>query len=249
MLETVALSAVRPSSRTRAATLPLSVGLHVTAAFAALFTSVWVVTFPIHPPDQFSSAPLILTTPIPPPLGSDSAPRSAPAPPKRPVVPSEPTAPAEIPTDIPVLTPDASPVERAGADGVSTSESNEGGDAAGVPWGAEGGLGSAETITPVVDPGVPLHVGGDVKEPLILERVEPVYPQAMVKLKKEGVVVVQCVIDSTGAVRKAEVLRSPHPMFDDAAVQAIRQWRFAPGSLNGRAVDVIFILTINFELK
>lgn len=248
MLETVSLSAVRPSSAVRAATLPVSLGLHLFAAAVAVFLSVWVVNFPAHPPDQFSFGPIIRTTPVPEPLGSPAPPRSSPAPEQRPVPATEPTAPAEIPDSVPVLSRGTPSFER--AEGAVSTEAGEGGNSAGTPWGAAGGVDSGIVSTGLaLESGPPLPVGGDVKAPRILQRVEPLYPQAMVKLRREGVVVVQCVIDRNGNVREAEVLRSPHPMFNDAAVKAIREWRFGPGTLNGRPVDVTFVLTIHFELK
>jgi TonB family protein len=62
-------------------------------------------------------------------------------------------------------------------------------------------------------------------------------------------VIVECVIDRNGAVRDVKVLK-PLPFgLDQAAADAVRKWRFKPGTLNGQAVDVIFNLTVNFKLN
>jgi protein TonB len=64
----------------------------------------------------------------------------------------------------------------------------------------------------------------------------------------EGVVILQATIDSRGNVEAATVLRSI-PLLDQAALDAVRQWKFTPTLLNGMAVPVIMTVTVNFELS
>lgn len=249
MLETVSLSAVRNQSRVKAATLPISIVVHAAAVASALLLSVWDVSFPAHPPDQLSVIPLLRPTAVPPPSGDGRPP--APSRPPQERLPQPPSARAEnlAPAEIPDAIPEASAhVRDLVSDLASAGTVAESGGSGGVPGGVDGGVGDGEVIA---DAGMsaPLPVGGDVKAPVILHRVEPRYPQPMVTLRREGVVVLQCVIDRTGRVTQAEVLRSPHPLFDDAALDAVRQWRFGPGTLNGRSVDVVFMLTVNFQLN
>ena len=91
----------------------------------------------------------------------------------------------------------------------------------------------------------PFRVGGDVKAPVVRQRVEPVIPQAARDARIAGVVIIEAVIDREGRVSKARVLK-PLPFgVDDAAVEAVKQWTFEPGTLNGQPVDVIFNLTVN----
>ncbi len=95
---------------------------------------------------------------------------------------------------------------------------------------------------------LPLRVGGDVKAPIVINRVEPMYTQAARADRISGIVIIETEIDKTGEVRKVVVLkRLPHGL-DDAAIAAVRQWRFKPGTLNGEPVDVIFNLTVNFKI-
>ncbi len=75
---------------------------------------------------------------------------------------------------------------------------------------------------------------------------EPVYPRPALAAKVEGVVILECTIDCEGRVIDVTVLR-PAPLgMTEAAVDAVRQWRFEPSYLNGRAVEVVFVLTVRF---
>ncbi len=96
-------------------------------------------------------------------------------------------------------------------------------------------------------PGV-MRVGGDVKAPVVLKHVEPMYPEEARKARISGIVIVQAIIDHTGAVKDVTVLK-PLPFgLDQAAVDAVRQWTFQPATMNDKPVDVAFNITINFKL-
>ncbi len=100
----------------------------------------------------------------------------------------------------------------------------------------------------VADGLSPYRVGGDVKVPKVVRRVEPVYPGEARAARISGVVILEVIIDKTGTIRSVEVLK-PLPMdLDRAAVEAVKQWKFEPGTLNGEPVDVFFNLSINFKL-
>ena len=69
------------------------------------------------------------------------------------------------------------------------------------------------------------------------------------KARISGIVIVECIIDKTGNVTNVQVLK-PLPFgLDQAAVEAVKRWKFKPGTLNGQPVDVIFNLTVNFKLN
>ena len=99
-----------------------------------------------------------------------------------------------------------------------------------------------------VEPDVPLRIVGDVKAPVVIRRVQPVYPKLALTARMNGTVVVECTIDKTGRVREAHVVSSTSPLFNQTAVDAVQQWQFAPGSLHGQAVDTIFDLTVTFRV-
>ena len=74
---------------------------------------------------------------------------------------------------------------------------------------------------------------------------KPLYPAEARDAGVQGVVVVEAVIDVAGNVKTARVLRSI-PLLDEAALQAVAQWKYKPTLLNGRPVPVIMTVTINF---
>ena len=62
-----------------------------------------------------------------------------------------------------------------------------------------------------------------------------------------GVVILEATIDGEGSVRDVRVLRSK-PLLDQAAVDAVRQWRFTPTLLNDHPVPVLMTVTVSFAL-
>jgi protein TonB len=104
-------------------------------------------------------------------------------------------------------------------------------------------------LTPLIATAQPYPVGGDVKAPVVIVHVNPVYPEEARQERISGIVILETIIDHTGAVRDVKVLKGlPHGL-SEAAVNAVKQWVFKPGTINGEAVDVIFNLTINFRLE
>jgi protein TonB len=101
---------------------------------------------------------------------------------------------------------------------------------------------------PPPPPPAPLRVGGDIKEPKKARHVNPIYPKIAQAAKVSGVVILEATISKEGEVRDVKVLRSI-PMLDNAAIDAVRQWRYTPPLLNGVPVDVIMTVTVNFTLN
>ena len=93
----------------------------------------------------------------------------------------------------------------------------------------------------------PVRVGGDIKEPKKIKHVAPVYPDDARAAGVQGVVILEVLIDENGDVSDAKVLRTV-PMLDQAAVEAVRQWRFTPTLLNNVPVTVVMTVTVNFTL-
>ena len=60
--------------------------------------------------------------------------------------------------------------------------------------------------------------------------------------------IIEAIIDVDGRVQQARVLRSA-PLFDEAALAAVRQWVYTPSRLNGRPVSVVMTVTVHFRLK
>jgi len=95
-------------------------------------------------------------------------------------------------------------------------------------------------------PEAPVRVGGNLRTPHKIVDVPAVLPPAAVQANLRGVVIVEIVIGPDGAVRDAKVLRSI-PLLDQAAIDAVRQWRYEPTLLNGAPVPVIMTVTVNFQ--
>jgi TonB family protein len=81
----------------------------------------------------------------------------------------------------------------------------------------------------------------------LLERVEPQYPEAARQQHIQGPVVLNVLVGPTGLVREASVI-SGDPLLAQAATDAVRQWRFNPQQLNGKAVEFETRITVNFAL-
>jgi TonB family protein len=95
----------------------------------------------------------------------------------------------------------------------------------------------------------PVRIGGNIKAPNKLQDVRPVYPDSMRAAGREGVVPLDAVIGVDGSVSAVRVLSADvHPDFAIAAVDAVRQWRFSPTLLNGKAIEVVMTVTVTFNL-
>ena len=88
----------------------------------------------------------------------------------------------------------------------------------------------------------------DVKAPIVIKRVEPVYNEQARKDRIAGIVILEVVIDKTGVVRDALLLKDLPDGLGQAAVDAARQWQFQPATLKGEPVNVIFNLSVSFKL-
>ena len=102
-------------------------------------------------------------------------------------------------------------------------------------------------------PSGPLMAGvGDVTNPVLIEdtKVQPEYPELARVARLEGNVILQAIIHADGAVGDLEVLRCNRPNmgFEDAAVDAVRNWRYQPATQNGRPVEVYFTVFVEFKL-
>jgi protein TonB len=95
--------------------------------------------------------------------------------------------------------------------------------------------------------GQPIRVGGSIKAPTQISKVQPVYPAEAQAARVSGVVILEALIGVDGRVTDARVLRSI-PLLDQAAVDAVRQWVYTPTLLNGVPVPVLMTVTVTFTL-
>jgi TonB family protein len=102
---------------------------------------------------------------------------------------------------------------------------------------------------PPPPPGTPqpVRVGGGIKAPTQIKKVQPVYPAIAQSARVSGVVIMEALIGVDGRVTNAQVLRSI-PLLDQAALDAVKQWEYTPTLLNGVPVPVIMTVTVTFML-
>ncbi len=110
----------------------------------------------------------------------------------------------------------------------------------------------------LVEPFPPLPEGaqgptagqGDITQPKILKKVNPVYPDEAKRARLEGVVLLQATLGTNGRAADVKVLRGEPMGLSEAAVAAVRQWEWEPArNAKGQAVNVVMTLTIRFALR
>jgi TonB family protein len=96
--------------------------------------------------------------------------------------------------------------------------------------------------------GLTLRAGTDVPPPAKIVDVRPVYPPEAIKARITGAVIIQAEIGPTGDVESATVTRSV-PLLDEAALTAVRQWKYQPTLIKGEPVRVAMTVTVTFTLS
>ena len=114
---------------------------------------------------------------------------------------------------------------------------------------ADGVLGVTQQLASLesVPPPVRVRVGGLVQKARLIHQVSPVYPIEAIEQDITGRVELEAVISAGGLMQQVKVL-SGDPLLAKSAVEAVRQWRYRPTKLNGRAVEVITRVEIFFKL-
>ena len=93
----------------------------------------------------------------------------------------------------------------------------------------------------------PVPVSAPVARPRKTKHVPPAYPPAALAAGRHGLVILEAVIARNGSVRDVRVLRSI-AMLDTVAIEAVRQWRYAPTFYERRRIEVVITVPIIFEL-
>ena len=93
------------------------------------------------------------------------------------------------------------------------------------------------------------RVGGEIAPPRLISRVQPKYPSSARLARVQGAVILEAVIDARGEVTNLRVLKGLPLGLDAAAVEAVKQWKFAPATLSGKPVAVYFVVTVNFKVE
>ena len=99
---------------------------------------------------------------------------------------------------------------------------------------------------PAVNVGTPIRVGGSIQPPRKIQDVKPVYPADANAAGLEGDIHIEAVITREGNVASARVVQGV-PLLNAAALEAVRQWRYTPTTLNGVPTEVSMTVRVSFS--
>ncbi len=148
-------------------------------------------------------------------------------------------APKTIPKNVTIIKEEAEP-----------DMGSMGGVVGGVAGGSMGGVMGSVIGMPAPPKPVQsrIKVGGNVTAAKIINRTTPNYPPLARQTRISGTVRLHAIIAKDGTVQQLEVL-SGHPLLVQAALDAVRQWRYQPTLLNGEPVEVDTTVDVIFSLN
>lgn len=210
---------------------------------------------PIPTPPVPHPKPVVVPPPAPP-VPTPVVPVPAPAPPTP--APPTPAPPQPAPPAVvaPVLSAAADRSDRVGVPTNSTARPDGSGPGSGGGAGSGAGLGLGEGQGGGIGAGSgggtgggPLHPGAGIAPPQLLREVRANYTDEARKRAIEGDVVLEIVVKRDGSVGQVRVLHSLGGGLEQRAVDAVRQWKFAPATRYGAAVDVVVEAAVGFKLR
>ncbi len=125
-------------------------------------------------------------------------------------------------------------------------------DLGGAPNGMAGpdnpfnGRGTHPDVRPAT-PAATQHVSSGVMQGMLIYKVIPTYPIVAQAIHASGTVILQATISRTGTIENLRVVSGP-ALLRQAALDAVRQWRYRPYMLNGQPVEVETAVEVNFKL-
>lgn len=235
----------RPFRDRRVVSTIFSVMTHLGLLGVGVAAALFVITDELPEVRSMVASVAEVPAPPPPPPPAASAPRpksdaarSAPAP-----KPGQLVMPVEVPAEI------------APESGIYLGE--EGGVPGGVEGGIPGGVlgGVLGGLMPEAPPPLPelakpkpIRIGGDVQPPALVHYVAPIYPEPAVWANSSGLVILEASVNERGDVTDVKVLRSIK-LLDQAAIDAVKQWRYKPVLLNGIPHPFILTVTVTFSIR
>lgn len=208
---------------------------------------------PAPPPKALREGPRKISSPLPrreppKPIVARPAPPEPPPPPLK----AEPL-PALI---APIVAAPADTRTRVGVLEETTAENKSRGAGTDGGVGTGAGTGIGEGTGPGVGPGSggglgggPFRPGSGIEAPRLLREVKPDYTEDARRRNLEGDVLLEIVVRRDGTVGDVKLVKALGAGLDQRAVQAVRQWRFAPARRLGIPVDVIVEVSVEFKLR
>lgn len=174
--------------------------------------------------------PPSISTASAPPVVAVNLPKTA-AKPKIAVPVPVPDEQAEPDQTIPAQDEIVAPVSEAAGDGTGTAVEQD------------------VALGPIEDDGPPPEFVPFEKEPAVVKRTEPAYPEAAKQSGIEGSVFAKLWIDKEGKVKDVVILKTPSEIFNAAVVEAAKQWVFTPAVMNSGPVAVWYPVKFTFHLQ
>lgn len=93
-----------------------------------------------------------------------------------------------------------------------------------------------------------VRMGGNVMRNMLIDKPQPVYPKEALDMRLEGTVRLHAIVAKDGTIAQIEII-SGHPLLAQAALDAVKLWRYRPTLLNGEAVEVDTTIDVIFSLN
>lgn len=157
-------------------------------------------------------------------------------------------APLKVPDHPRAVGNDAASANIDNAPGIGDGINGPSGFRSVVPGGSGDGMPPMEIRkpSPPLHPA-PLHMSEGVMEASLIHKVQPAYPAIARAIHLAGTVRLRAIIAADGSIRQVEVI-SGNALLVQPTVAAVREWRYRPTRLNGEAVEVETLITVNFVL-
>lgn len=200
---------------------------------------------PEPPRKAEAKGPEKITVPVEKPKVAVPTPKPTPPPPPQIEIPAQKTASGvlELPgvvSNIPAPSAPSQGLGEGGGAGTGKGTGSGSGQGSGLGDGFGGGTG-----------GGWFRPGNGVVSPEVLHEERPQYTAGAMRAKVQGIVEVEAVVMTDGTVGQVQVVRSLDDRWglDDKAIEAVKRWRFRPGSRQGKPVAVLVNIELTFTLR
>jgi periplasmic protein TonB len=244
MFDDLVISSANPKKTNKPWTVALSVAIQ---SGIVIFMILIPLIYTEALPKQMLTTFLVAPAPPPPPPPPAAAVTRIVKPVARLIQQGKMMAPTVIPKKVNLIKEEELPPD-VGAVGVvgGVPGGVPGGSAGGVLGGIIGGVGGGPPPPPKAAPSR-IRVGGNVQQAKMLRMVQPVYPAIAKTAHISGTVMLHAIISKDGNVEQLEYVSGP-PLLMRAAMDAVKQWRYQPTTLNGDPVEVDTTISVVFSL-